>query len=327
MTVAFQNTRPTIDLAPTLAVLRRGRSRSDVVRQHTLKTSIRCAGIGLHSGARVEMTLKPADEGAGIVFRRTDQTGRVVDIKAIWRNVVDTRMCTRLGLADGPSIATVEHLMAALAGAEIDNAIVEVDGPEVPVMDGSAAPFLFMIECVGVVEQSAPRRAIKILGEVEAGTPERFARLSPSSAQTVSFDIDFDSKVIGRQQGEIKLSGASFKAEVSRARTFGFLQDFDQLRAAGLARGGSLDNAVVVSADGVMNDGGLRYDDEFVRHKMLDAIGDLYLAGAPVIGRFHGHRSGHHLHHAVLTRLFSDITWWRWVDMPAAAEERLAATA
>ncbi len=329
MTTALHDPRPLS--APAFAAARRG-SRGDVALQRTLKSPIRCAGIGLHSGARAEMVLKPAQANTGIVFRRIEPTGRSVDIPASWQNVVDTRMCTRIGLPGGPSVAMIEHLMAALAGSEIDNALIEIEGPEVPVMDGSSAPFMFLIECAGTVEQSAPRRALKIIKEIEVGTPDKLVRLGPSATPTISYDIDFDSPVIRRQQAEMKFINGTFKSEISRARTFGFLHELDQLRAAGLARGGSLDNAVVVTADGVMNEGGLRYDDEFVRHKMLDAVGDLYLAGGPILGRFHGHRSGHHLHHAALVQLFADPSAWRWVEIPAVAaaavvDGRFAATA
>ena len=329
MTTALHDSRPIP--APAFAAVRRS-ARGELALQRTLKSSIRCAGIGLHSGARAEMVLKPAAANAGIVFRSIEPGRQAIDIPASWRNVVDTRMCTRIGLPGGPSVATIEHLMAALAGSEIDNALIEIEGPEVPIMDGSSAPFMFLIECAGTVEQSAPRRALKIMKEIEVGTPDRLVRLSPSAMPTISFDIDFDSPVIRRQQAEMKLGNGTFKSEISRARTFGFLHEIDQLRAAGLARGGSLDNAVVVSADGVMNEGGLRYDDEFVRHKMLDAVGDLYLAGGPILGRFHGHRSGHHLHHAALVQLFADPSAWRWVEVPAVdaaavADGRFAATA
>ncbi|MSP48895.1 MAG: UDP-3-O-acyl-N-acetylglucosamine deacetylase [Alphaproteobacteria bacterium] len=329
MTTALHDSRPRLDLAPAVAVARRAARRGEAVPQRTLKSSIRCAGIGLHSGAQVDMTLKPAETNTGIVFRRVDG-GQPVDIAASWRNVVDTRMCTRIGLPGGPSVALIEHLMAALAGSEIDNALIEVDGPEVPIMDGSSAPFMFLIECAGTIEQPVARRALKILKEIEVGTADHFVRIGPATSTTISFDIDFESPVIRRQQAEVRLANGTFKSEISRARTFGFLHEIDQLHAAGLARGGSLDNAVVVSADGVMNEGGLRYDDEFVRHKMLDAVGDLYLAGGPLLGRFHGHRSGHHLHHAALVQLFSDPTAWRWVEIPAAeaaADGRFAATA
>ena len=329
MTTALQHPASMTDLAPALSIVRRTSGRSEVLRQRSLKTPIRCAGIGLHSGTRAEMTLQPAPANTGIIFRHIDHSGQAVDIAASWQNVVDTRMCTRIGLAGGPSIAMIEHLMAALAGSEIDNAIIKIDGPEVPVMDGSSAPFMFLIECAGTVELPAPRRALKILKEVEVGTPERFVRLGPSTTPTISYDIDFESPVIRRQQAEMRLVNGTFKSEISRARTFGFLHEIDQLRAAGLARGGSLDNAVVVSSEGVMNEGGLRYDDEFVRHKMLDAVGDLYLAGGPLLGRFHGHCSGHHLHHAALVALFADPSAWRWVEIPAdaAADRRFAATA
>jgi UDP-3-O-[3-hydroxymyristoyl] N-acetylglucosamine deacetylase len=329
MTTALNDPRPKLDLSPALAMVRRAAGRSEIVLQRTLKAPIRCAGIGLHSGAKVDMTLHPAEANTGIVFRRVDEDPSV-DIAASWRNVVDTRMCTRIGLPGGPSVGMIEHLMAALAGSEIDNALIEVDGPEVPVMDGSSAPFMFLIECAGTIEQPVARRALKILKEVEVGDADRFVRIGPASATTISFDIDFDSPVIGRQKAELKLANGTFKSEISRARTFGFLHEIDQLRAAGLARGGSLDNAVVVSADGVMNEGGLRYDDEFVRHKMLDAVGDLYLAGGSLIGRFHGHRSGHQLHHAALVELFSDPSAWRWIELPAATvavDGRFAATA
>jgi UDP-3-O-[3-hydroxymyristoyl] N-acetylglucosamine deacetylase len=317
-----------LNRSPALTLVPRSSARADVARQQTLKTPIRCAGIGLHSGTQVEMVLMPAEPNTGIVFRRIDQSP-VLDIPASWRNVVDTRLCTRIGLPGGPSVSTVEHLMAALAGSEIDNAIIEIDGPEIPIMDGSAAPFVFLIECAGTVEQPAARRAIKVLREVEAGSGGRTARLSPALVSSVSFDIDFDSPVIRQQQAEMRLGAGTFKTEISRARTFGFLHEIDQLRAAGLARGGSLDNAVVVSSEGVMNEGGLRYDDEFVRHKILDAVGDLYLAGGPLLGHFHGCRAGHQLHHAALGALFADQDNWCWAELPAqpaaaVAEKSLA---
>jgi UDP-3-O-[3-hydroxymyristoyl] N-acetylglucosamine deacetylase len=276
------------------------------------------------------MTLLPAEADRGIRFRRTDGAGKGREIPALWQNVVDSKLCTRLGTEDGVSVATVEHLMAAFAGCEIDNAVVEIDGPEVPVMDGSAAPFVFLIECAGRVEQKAPRRAIQVLRPVGAGNPERHARLTPARAMAVSFEIDFDSPAVGKQHCAVELEGGSFKNEISRARTFGFLHDFDQLRAAGLARGGSLDNAVVVSGDRVLNEEGLRYADEFVRHKVLDCIGDLYLAGGPLLGHFHGHRSGHHLTYQALSQLFADRANWRRVEIPAferTIETAIAASA
>ena len=221
----------------------------------------------------------PAAPDTGIVFRRTDAGA---EIRASWINTAECRAAPCCRTAKGSSVGTVEHLMAALAGAEIDNAIVEVDGPEVPIMDGSAAPFLFLIECAGIVEQDAPRRAIKVLKPVSVSEPMApSAALSPDHGFSMSFEIDFDNPLIRRQDMSVVVDPETFKAELSRARTFGLLDEVARLRAAGLARGGSLDNAVVVSGDRVLNDGGLRYADEFVRHKMLDAFGDLYLGRRP----------------------------------------------
>jgi UDP-3-O-[3-hydroxymyristoyl] N-acetylglucosamine deacetylase len=200
--------------------------------------------------------------------------------------------------------------MSAFAGLEIDNAIVEFDGPEVPVMDGSAAPFVFLLECAGIVEQDAPRRALKVLKPVSVGTPGKSATLMPDDGFAVSFAIDFESTAINRQEITVSPDPESFKSDISRARTFGFLHEVDQMRAAGLARGGSLDNAVVISGNQVLNQEGLRYRDEFVRHKVLDALGDLYLAGGPIIGHFHGVRSGHALNRLLMETLFADPTAW-----------------
>lgn len=290
-----------------------------VVPQKTLKAPIHCRGVGLHSGVRVGMTLHPAAPGAGIVFRRSDADGAL--IPARWQNVVESALCTTLGNGEGLSVATVEHLMAALAGLEIDNLLIELDGPEVPVMDGSAAPFVFLIECAGILEQDAPRRAIKVMKPVNVGTPGKSASLLPGAGFSVNFAIDFASGAINRQDIALALAPESFKTEISRARTFGFLHELDQMRAAGLARGGSLDNAVVISGDQVLNAEGLRYDDEFVRHKALDAVGDLYLAGAPLLGHFRGVRSGHALNRRLLEALFSDPAAWCFTSMasPAAA--------
>ncbi|MBV9522456.1 MAG: UDP-3-O-[3-hydroxymyristoyl] N-acetylglucosamine deacetylase, partial [Alphaproteobacteria bacterium] len=224
-------------------------------------------------------------------------------------------LCTTLTNGEGIAVGTVEHLMAAFAGAEIDNVIVEIDGPEVPIMDGSAAPFLFLIECAGLNEQDAVRRAIKILRPVRAGDDARSAALLPDHGFSMSFEIDFASKAVSRQDISLVLDGDSFKAELARARTFGFLDDLDRMRAAGLARGGSLDNAIVVKGDAILNEGGLRYADEFVRHKLLDALGDLYLAGCPMIGHFRGLRSGHSLNRQLLEALFADPSAWCFTTM------------
>jgi UDP-3-O-[3-hydroxymyristoyl] N-acetylglucosamine deacetylase len=276
--------------------------------QQTLKTPIGCRGVGLHSGRKARMTLRPAPPDTGIVFRRTDAGA---EIRASWVNTIAAPLCTVLSNGEGITIGTVEHLMAALAGAEIDNAVIELDGPEVPIMDGSAAPFLFLIECAGVVEQDAARRAIKVLKPITVTEADATAALLPDHGFSMSFEIDFDNPLINRQDACVVFEAAgTFKAEISRARTFGLLDQVDRLRAAGFGRGGSLDNVVVVSGDHVLNAGGLRYDDEFVRHKLLDALGDLYLAGGPIIGQFRGVRSGHGHTRQLLAALFADAEAW-----------------
>src|SRR5215468_10617299 len=285
--------------------------------QQTLKTTIGCRGIGLHSGCKVAMILHPAPPDTGIVFRRV---GWAAEIRAGWANTIDSPLCTALSNGEGARIGTIEHLMAALAGAEIDNVIVELDGPEVPVMDGSAAPFLFLIECAGVVEQDAARRAIKVLKPVRISEADATAELSPDHGFSMSFEIDFDNPLIRRQEISLTFAAETFKTELSRARTFGLLDDVKRLRAAGLARGGSLDNAIVVARDQVLNMGGLRYGDEFVRHKLLDAFGDLYLAGGPLIGYFRGVRSGHAHTRRLLAALFADDEAWRYTTMSRAVE-------
>ena len=287
--------------------------------QQTLKNPIGCRGVGLHSGQRVAMGLLPALPGTGIIFRRTDAA---VEIRANWINAVESSRCTMLSDGIGTSVGTVEHLMAALAGAEIDNVIIEIDGPEVPIMDGSAAPFMFLIECAGTVEQEAPRRAVKVLKQVSVVADGAMAMLSPGRGFSMSFEIDFESALIRRQDISILLDRETFKSQLSRARTFGLMDEVSRLREAGLARGGSLDNVIVVNGDRVLNSGGLRYEDEFVRHKLLDAIGDLYLAGAPLIGHFRGVRSGHAHTRQLLAALFSDPEAWTWTA-PAPAFEPL----
>ena len=221
------------------------RRSGPTIRQKTLKAAIGCTGVGLHSGHKTRMTLIPAEIGTGIVFRRKDQPEQG-DIPALWSNIVDTRLCSRLANDADVSVATVEHLMAALAGAEIDNCVIEIDGPEVPAMDGSAAPFLFLIDCAGTVEQDAPRRAIQILRRVSVGDGEKSVTLEPSTGFSIAFTIDFESAAIARQSISFSLDPSSFRDEIARARTFGFADEVAQLRAAGLARGGSLENAVVI---------------------------------------------------------------------------------
>jgi len=280
--------------------------------QRTLKTRIGSRGVGLHSGQKVTMRLLPAAPDTGIVFRRTDAGA---EIPATWVNTIESPRCTVLSNGEGITVGTVEHLMAALAGAEIDNVIVELDGPEVPIMDGSSAPFLFLIECAGLIEQDAARRAIKVLKPVSVSEEGATATLSPDHGFSMSFEISFANPLIRRQDICVVFDAATFKAELSRARTFGLLDEVDRLRAAGFGRGGSLDNVVVVSGDHILNAGGLRYADEFVRHKLLDAFGDLYLAGGPIIGRFRGMRSGHaHTRH-LLAALFADAEAWRYTNL------------
>jgi len=264
------------------------------------------------------MTLHPADAETGIIFQRSDMAGETGAIAASWQNVVDTRMATTLGNSVGARVATVEHLMAALAGCGIDNAIVEIDGPEVPVMDGSSAPFVFLVECAGVRLQEAPRLAIKIDQTIAVGDERKYLSIRPDSAFSVSFEIDFDDSPMTQQQLSLRLVNGTFKTEIARARTFGFAHEVDALRQAGLARGGSLDNAVVINGNKVLNGDGLRYRDEFVRHKILDCVGDLYLAGAPIIGAVDALRSGHALNSNLLHILFNNPDAWSYVEMTDA---------
>lgn len=300
------------------------------LRQKTLRRSIPCRGVGLHSGTTVEMTLHPAAADRGIRFRRTDVTDRDPWIAARYDRVVDTRLCTVIGNRDGVTVGTIEHLMAAFAGCEIDNAIVEIDAAEVPVMDGSSEPFVFLIECAGTVELDAPRRAIEVRKPVTVGDARRGLTLAPADAFSVDFEIDFASPVVAHSTLDVRLVNGTFKREIAKARTFGFLADVEKLRAAGLGLGGSLDNTVVVDTDRVLNEGGLRFDDEFVRHKVLDCVGDLYLAGAPILGRVTATKSGHHTNNEVLRALFADPTAYAVVEMPDRSHdyaEALPATA
>ncbi len=281
-----------------------------LVRQKTLRNPIHCSGIGLHSGTHVSMTLLPAAPDSGIRFSRVDLPGGPVAIDATWHNVCETPLCTTLAGEQGAKVGSVEHLMSAFAGCAIDNIVVELNGAEVPAMDGSAAPFIYLMRCAGIVDQPAPRRAIKILKQVFMAEGGRRVSLTPGEGMTVHFEIEFDSAVIGRQSCSVALDSEAYERDIARARTFGFLDEVDGLRAKGLARGGSLENAIVINGEGIVNEGGLRFEDEFVRHKMLDAIGDLYLAGAPLLGCFHGLRAGHALNLRLLQALFADDTAW-----------------
>jgi UDP-3-O-[3-hydroxymyristoyl] N-acetylglucosamine deacetylase len=285
--------------------------------QRSLKSPVSCTGMGLHSGRPVTMSLLPAPAGHGIVFQRTDLAGEAGRVEASWDKVVNTSYCTMIGNEHGATISTIEHLMAALAGAGVDNLLVELDGPEVPVMDGSAAPFVFLIECAGTIEQDLPRRALKIRRRVTVENDGKLSELVPARDFQIHFQIDFDG-LIGRQDYAFRFTSGAFKAELARARTFAFEHEIDHLRSVGLAQGGSLDNAVVVSGDRILNDSGLRYGDEFVRHKVLDCLGDLYMVGGPIIGHYRGERAGHAMTNRLLRAVFADPANYEWVELDGA---------
>jgi UDP-3-O-[3-hydroxymyristoyl] N-acetylglucosamine deacetylase len=263
------------------------------------------------------MVLHPAAPNTGIRFRRTDVVDQATEIHATWQNAIERPLCTTLANREGVTVATIEHLMSALLGCGIDNVVVELHGGEVPAMDGSAAPFVALIEHAGIEEQAAERRALEILKPVAVCEPHRWVSLMPGEGLTVDFEIDFDNPVVARQQWSIAVDSETYKQEVAGARTFGFLHEVDVLRARGMALGGSLDNAVVIDNDRILNEGGLRFDNEFVRHKVLDAIGDLYLLGGPLLGHFHGVRAGHALTLRLLRTLFADDGAWRWRELRA----------
>lgn len=292
-----------------------------MLKQRTLKNTIRATGVGLHSGDKVYLTLRPAAVNAGIIFRRVD-LDPVVEIHARAENVGETQLSTTL-VEGGAKVSTVEHLLSAIAGLGIDNAYVELSSAEVPIMDGSAGPFVFLLQSAGIAEQNAHKRFIRIKKAVEVREGDKWARFEPYEGFKVGFQIDFDHPVFKkhRQSAEIDFSSTSFVKEVSRARTFGFMRDIEYLRERNLALGGSLDNAIVVDDFRVLNEDGLRYEDEFVKHKILDAIGDLYLLGHSLIGAFNGYKSGHALNNMLLRTLMADVTAWEEVtfDDPAAA--------
>jgi len=291
-----------------------------MIKQRTLKNVIRATGVGLHTGKKVYLTLRPAAVDNGIVFRRVD-LDTPVEIKASPQNVGDTRLSTSLVKGD-VRISTVEHLLSAMAGLGIDNAYVDVSAPEVPIMDGSAGPFVFLIQSAGIVEQNAAKRFIRIKRSIKVQEDDKWAQFDPFEGFKVGFEIDFNHPAFNsrKQQAEVDFSTTSFVKEVSRARTFGFMRDIEALRERELALGGSLDNAVVVDDFRVLNDDGLRYEDEFVKHKILDAIGDLYLLGHSLIGAFNGYKSGHALNNRLLCALVADETAWEEVTFEDIAE-------
>lgn len=286
--------------------------------RRTIGQAIRCEGIGLHTGQPVAMTLLPAAPGTGIVFRRTDIEGDAGILPARWDRVTQTMHATLLSNPAGTTLSTVEHVMAALAGLGIDDILIAVDGPELPIMDGSSEPFVFLLESAGLHDSELPRRYLRVRRTVSITEGSKSASLSPADHFSVSVEIDFGNNAVARQSGAVVVDETSFKGQISRARTFGFLEEVNYLRANGLALGGSLDNAVVVSGQSVMNPEGLRFDDEFVRHKILDCIGDLYLAGGPILGAFHGVKSGHALNNKLLRAVFADPANYEWVEASAS---------
>lgn len=291
-----------------------------MIRQRTLKNIIRATGVGLHTGKKVYLTLRPASEDTGIIFIRTDLDAEI-EVPARPENVSDTRLSTTLE-RNGIKISTVEHLMSAFAGMGIDNAYVELSAPEVPIMDGSAGPFVFLLQSAGIMEQKKLKQFIRIKKPCVIQDDDKWVKFEPFNGFKVSFAIDFDHPILqnSTQTASVDFSTTSFVKEVSRARTFGFMDDLEALRNAGLAQGGSFDNAIVMDSFHILNDDGLRYEDEFVKHKVLDAIGDLYLLGHPLIGEFSAHKSGHALNNRLLRHLIKDKSAWELVTYQDEAE-------
>jgi UDP-3-O-[3-hydroxymyristoyl] N-acetylglucosamine deacetylase len=287
-----------------------------MLKQRTLKNVIRTTGVGLHSGEKVYLTLRPAAVETGIVFRRVD-LDPVVEIPASAELVTETMLCTGLS-RDGGKVLTIEHLMSAFAGLGIDNAFVDLSAPEVPIMDGSAGPFVFLLQSAGIVEQTAPKRFIRIKRALEVRDGDKIARFEPYDGFRLGFTIQFNHPMIPAKQSrvEVEFSTAAYIKEVSRARTFGFMRDLEFMRERNLGLGGSMDNAIVLDEFRVLNDDGLRYGDEFVRHKILDAVGDLYLAGHAILGAFEGYKSGHALNNKLVRALLAERSAWEEVTFP-----------
>ncbi len=293
-------------------------------RQTTLASEVSLSGTGVHSGAPVSIALCPADADTGIRFLLSNGDADGTEIAANPRSVTGVTLCTVLGDGNGASIATVEHLLAALCGLGVDNALIEIDSSEVPIMDGSAARFVEAIDEAGLAELDAPRRYLKVLKRISVEDAGAYGELAPNNGFHVDVEIDFDTPLIGTQRIEIDINPGSFRRELARARTFGFMKDVERLWAAGLALGASLDNTVAIGDDRVINREGLRFSDEFVRHKALDAVGDLALAGAPILGSFRSHRGGHRLNALVLKALFADSEAWTMIEAPRYREVRHA---
>ena len=282
------------------------------IQQTTLTQSISINGIGLHSGIKVSMKLIPAEADFGIKFIRTDLSINNT-VEALWSNVTNTKLSTTISNNEGVSISTIEHLMSALSGLHIDNVKIEIDGPEVPIMDGSSKEFVNLIESVPLKNLDKKRKIIKIKKNIKVQNGDCSVELKPNNQFSIDFQIDFPSKVISKQSCQLQLVNGNYKSDIASARTFGFEKDVDMLRSNGLALGGSLDNAVVVGEDKILNKDGLRFKDEFVRHKILDSIGDLYLAGSPIQGYFLGNKSGHYLNNLLLKSLFSDDSNFEYI--------------
>ncbi len=295
-----------------------------MIRQRTLKNPIKATGVGVHTGKKIYLTLRPAPVDSGIVFRRTD-LDEVVEIPGTVENVGDTRMSTTL--ANGQvRVSTVEHLMSALAGLGIDNAYIDVSASEIPIMDGSAAPFVFLLQSAGVEEQPALKRFIRIKETVRIEEGDKWAELHPYDGFRISFTLDFDHPVFehNAQSASVNLTALTFSKEISRARTFGFVSDYEKLREQDLARGASLDNTIVLDEYRTLNEDGLRYPDEFVKHKILDAVGDMYLLGSPVIGHFKGFKAGHTLNNLLLRKLLANQQAWEYVTFDDKEASSLA---
>lgn len=281
------------------------------VSQKTINNQISCSGIGLHSGENALMTLFPAPCDSGIVFKRTDLLNQDNVIKAHYKNVIGTNLGTTLTNSAGAKVSTIEHLMAAIWGCGIDNLLIEINGPEIPIMDGSSEPFVFLLECAGINTQEQPRRVIEILKKVRIEDQGKFIEVEPSKEFSIDLHIDFDHKEIQQQKFDYHSTFTSFKNDLCRARTFCFKHEVEQMHKMGLAKGGSLDNAIVVDENGIVNTGGLRYSDEFVRHKTIDFIGDVYLSGHYILGHFTASKAGHGINNKLLHEIFKDETAWR----------------
>lgn len=285
-----------------------------MIKQRTLKQSVNATGVGLHKGEKVQITLRPAPANTGIVFRRVDLEP-MVDIQATPEAVGETTLCTCLVNEQGVQVSTVEHLLAAVAGLGIDNLVVEVDSPEIPIMDGSALPFVYLIQSVGIEEQNVAKKFLRITKKIRVEEGDKWAELCPHEGFKVNFAIDFDHPVIANttQNMSMDLSANSFIKEISRARTFGFMKDIEFLRSHNLALGGSLENAIVLDEYRMLNSEELRYDDEFVKHKILDAIGDLYMGGVSILGEMNSYKSGHGLNNLLLREVFKQVESWEWI--------------